>query len=375
MVIKELSPVQELLKEKGPSETFNLVREEARKYIYKLKEKGEISFSDPIEGEISTIHIVRKTLPEIWEATTMALMGIGQMVHTEDYDPKDKNGEYISFPSMEATTMMHIKEPFSEPRFHKHYLGGWMGFGDYIAEIEGVKDHLVFSPRLVAELIKKGKFGKVKGDETWKYSYSQRIRNYPYLDIEGNPKTINQLNSIIKKLAREPLSKSAQCTTWDPRWDHNDGQMDVKWNHYHSPCMQRLWFRLIPSEDGFKLNLNSHWRSRDHLKGVPQNTYAILEAIYEPIRLNLQESLEKPIERGRYVDISDSLHLYGHYFDPRLQGLDAESYLEDVFRVVKGEPLEGRLILPDSPMHEIMMEDIKKEYEGTKAKFSSGVPK
>ena len=33
--------------------------------------------------------------------------------------------------------MMHIEEPFGEPRFHKHYLGGWMGFGDYRAEIEG----------------------------------------------------------------------------------------------------------------------------------------------------------------------------------------------------------------------------------------------
>lgn len=363
--------IKELLKKNGPLKTFNLVREEAREYIYKLRKKGEISFSDPVEGEIPTIHVIGKVLPEAWETTTMALMGIGQMIHTENYDPKDKNGEYMSFPSMEATVSMHIKEPFSEPRFHKHYLGGWMGFGDYKAEIEGVKDHLVLSPKLVIDLIKKGKFDEIKSDEKWKYSYSQRTRSYPYLDIEGNPQTINQLDSVLKKLAREPLSKSAQCTTWDPRWDHNDGQMGVKWDNYDSPCLQRLWFRLIPFEDSFKLNLNSHWRSRDHLKGVPQNTYAILEAIYEPMRLDLQKSLEKPIERGRYVDISDSLHLYGHYYDPRFQGLDAESYLEDIFRVVKGEPLEGRLILPNTPMHEIMMEDVKREYEETKAKLAT----
>ena len=118
-----MSVAKKMLKKKGPVETFNEARKSARKYIYKLRKQGRISFSEPVEGRIPTIHLVRRTLPEVWEDTTMALMGIGQEIHTH-YDPKSKNGEFESFPSLEATVMMHIEEPFGEPRFHKHYLSG-----------------------------------------------------------------------------------------------------------------------------------------------------------------------------------------------------------------------------------------------------------
>ena len=69
-----------------------------------------------------------------------------------------------------------------------------------------------------------------------------------------------------------------------------------------------------------------------------------------------------PVARGSYTDISDSLHLYGHYLDPRKQGLDAEAYLEDVFKIAAGEPIEERVILPGTDMYDMMMEDIEKEY-------------
>ena len=73
------------------------------------------------------------------------------------------------------------------------------------------------------------------------------------------------------------------------------------------------------------------------------------------------------VERGSYADVNDSLHLYGHYLDPRRQGLDAESYLEDVFRIASGEPIEERVIMPGTDMHDMMMEDIQREYEFRKA--------
>lgn len=359
-----VSNVKEMLKNKGLIETFNEARQVAREYTYKQREKGRISFSEPSKKHHPTIHVVRRTMPEAWEDTTMALMGVGKEAHTH-YDPKDKKGEYDSFPSLEATVMMHIEEPFGEPRFHKHYLGGWLGFGDYKAEIEGVKDGWMILPSDVTEKMKQDKFDEIKGDERWNYTYSQRLRAHPYYDFKGDLRTINQLTSVVNNLKREALSRSAQCVTWDARWDHNDQQMGpFTWDSYHSPCLQRFWFRLQENEDGegHILNVNGHWRSRDHLKAVPCNIFGITEGMHEEVRLRLQEELGVPVERGAYTDISDSLHLYGHYFDPRMNGLDAESYLEDIFKVAAGEPIEDRVIMPGTDMHGIMMEDIEREY-------------
>ena len=121
-----MSVAKEMLEKKGPAGTFKEARKAAREYVYELRKQGRISFSEPSDNHFPTIHVVRRTLPEVWEDTTMALMGLGQEIHTH-YDPTDKGGDYASFPSLEATVMMQIEEPFGEPRFHKHFLGGWLG--------------------------------------------------------------------------------------------------------------------------------------------------------------------------------------------------------------------------------------------------------
>lgn len=358
-----MSIVKELLEKKGVKAVVEEARKVAREYSYKLRKEGRISFSEPAEGQIPSIHIARRTLPEVWEDTTMALLGIGNAVHTH-YDPTSKGGNYTSFPSLEGTVMMRIDEPFGEPRFHKHYLGGWLGMGDYKAEIEGVKDGWMISPKDVAQKLKTGKFKEIRSDKRWNYTYSQRMRAYHYFDCKGDLKTVNQLEQVVKSLKREPTCKSAQCITWDPRWDHNDGQMDGSiWEHYHSPCLQRFWFRLVPIKTGYRLHVNAHWRSRDHLKAVPSNIFGITEGMHEYVRLRAQEEIGVTIERGPYTDISDSLHIYGHYFDPAVGGLDAESYLEDVFRIASGEPISERVIAPGSDMYDVMMEEIEREYQ------------
>jgi len=370
-----MSVVKDMLKRLGPDGVFREARRVARDYTFKLREQGRISFSEPSDLHQPSIHVVRRTLPEVWEDTTMALMGIGQEIHTH-YDPLAKDGEYRSFPSLEATATMHILEPFGEPRFHKHYLGGWMGFGDYRAEIEGVKDGWMIQPAAVAQKMKAGKFDEVKGDERWNYTYSQRLRAYPYFDFKGKLRVINQLKSVVGNLVRNPTSRSAQCITWDPRWDHNDEQMGpFQWTQYHSPCLQRFWFRLQAASGGGKgyvLSVNGHWRSRDHLKAVPSNIYGVTEGIHEEVRRGLEQELGVPVARGSYTDINDSLHLYGHYLDPRLQGLDAEAYLEDIFRIAAGEPIAERVVQPGTDMHAMMMEDIEREYRFRKDNPNAG---
>jgi thymidylate synthase len=142
--------------------------------------------------------------------------------------------------------------------------------------------------------------------------------------------------------------------------------MGGEWDDYHSPCLQRFWFRMVPFGDGYRMNVNSHWRSRDHLKAVPQNIFGVTEIIHEQVRKEAAEILGVPVERGRYVDISDSLHLYGHYLDSRMQGNDADRYLEDIFMVARGQSIEERLVLPGTPLHETTLEEIEKEYVYTR---------
>ena len=374
-LFSKLIDIEKILEKYGEEETFKRARDVARDYAYKLREQKKISFSEPKEGDCPALSVMGETLPEVWENTMMALMGIGQEVHTH-YDPGHEKKEYESFPSLEATTTIYIEKPFSEPRFHKHFMGGGLGFGNYKAEMEGAKDSWVLDPATIVNHLKQGTFEKIKDSTEWLYSYSQRIRKYPYIDIEGKPQTINQLNSVIKNLVRNPLSRSAQVITWDPRWDHNDGQMKYRgaypdgdihqaiFDEYHAPCLQRIHFRLIPlrSEEGYKLNCTTHWRSRDHLKALPHNIYGILEGILEPQREALEKALKVPVVFGRYIDISDSLHLYGHYFDPRQQGHEAKGYLQDIFKIAMNEPIEERVIMPGTPLHEMILENIEKEY-------------
>jgi thymidylate synthase len=363
-----MSKAKDMIAERGPEGTFKEARRVAGEYAYALREKGKISFSDSEADNLPSIHVARRTLPEAWEDAWMTILGIGREIHNH-YDPKTREGEYASFPSIEATVMMHIQEPFGEPRFHKHYLGGWSGFGDYKAEIEGVKDGWMIQPIDVAKKMRQNRFDEIKGDERWNYTYSQRFRSYHYFDFDGNLKTINQLNQVVDNLARNPTSRSAQCITWDARWDHNDEQMGpFRWDQYHSPCLQRFWFRLLPNKsgEGYRLHVSGHWRSRDCLKAVPQNIFGVTEGIHEEVRLALQNRLEVPVERGSYTDISDSLHLYGHYLDTRKQGLDAEAYLEDVFRIASGEPISERVIIPGTDMYDIMREEIQRDYVNRK---------
>ena len=60
--------------------------------------------------------------------------------------------------------------------------------------------------------------------------------------------------------------------------------------------------------------MNTHWRSRDLYKAWFMNVYAITD-LQRIIAEQISEKIGQPITTGRYVDISDSLHIYGSYFD------------------------------------------------------------
>jgi thymidylate synthase len=109
---------------------------------------------------------------------------------------------------------------------------------------------------------------------------------------------------VVDKLSRVPHSRRAQAITWMPTLDPKTDD---------PPCLQRLWFRIRERSDGvLRLNMNTHWRSRDAYKAAFMNMYALTD-----LQRRLSEEVGRRSGRevlpGRYVDITDSYHIYGAY--------------------------------------------------------------
>jgi thymidylate synthase len=79
------------------------------------------------------------------------------------------------------------------------------------------------------------------------------------------------------------------------------------------PCLQRVWCRLAEGAGGrLYLNMNTHWRSRDAYKAAFMNIYALTD-LQRILAEQIAERMGRPVQVGRYVDISDSYHIYGSY--------------------------------------------------------------
>jgi len=238
---------------------------------------------------IPVISITADCLPEAWEKTVLAVWDNGLEVKTQ-YD-KDEDP-----PSKDATVMITVNEPFSEPRIHKNFPGGPEELESYRQEVvNGIHDHWIDPAS-----------GK------WTYTYHERLFSYcPAEDIRNanSPKPfkeVNQIRYIIDYLSQAGHSRRAQAITWMPTADPVTED---------PPCLQRIWCRLLANEDDSRsLNMNTHWRSRDLYKAWFMNVYALTD-LQKTIAEAIGEKTGVPVKVGRYVDISDSLHIYGSYFN------------------------------------------------------------
>ncbi len=240
-------------------------------------------------GNIPVISITAGCLPEAWEKAVLAVWDNGLDVKTQYDKPQDP-------PSKDATVIVTVKEPFSEPRIHKNFPGGPEELESYRQEVvSGIHDHWI-DPAA----------GK------WTYTYHERLFSYcPVENIReaDSPrpfKKVDQIQYIVDCLSKTDYSRRAQAITWMPTADPATGD---------PPCLQRIWCRLIENgAGGFALNMNSHWRSRDLYKAWFMNVYALTD-LQRIIAERLSERKGRPVTVGRYVDISDSLHIYGSYFN------------------------------------------------------------
>jgi len=260
-------------------------------------------------ANIPVISITADCLPEAWEKAVLEVWDKGFQVRTE-YDQADNP------PSKDATVIITVSEPFAEPRIHKNFPGGPAELESYRQEvINGIHDHWI-DPS-------KGK---------WTYTYHQRLFSYcPVENIQDSEtprpfKQVDQIQSIIDSLSQVNHSRRAQAITWMPTADA--GTKDP-------PCLQRVWCRLVANEAGeFSLNMNTHWRSRDLYKAWFMNAYAFTE-LQRIIAEKISLKLNQPVAVGRYVDISDSLHIYGSSFkevSKEIEKMRKSSFTERAWR-------------------------------------------
>ncbi len=217
---------------------------------------------------MKSIHIVEKSLPMAWEKAVIACWQEGESFPTEYDKPDDPQ-------SRDVTALIHVTQPFSEPRIHRAVPAGLDDLEKYRAEmLYGVHDHWI-DPAA----------GK------WEYTYHQRLRAY---DVPGAG-TIDQIAAVIEKLKAAPHTRRGQAVTWQV------------WNDYNvddPPCLQRMWFRI----SGGKLHMNIHIRSNDAYKAAFMNMYAFTE-------LQRMMAVQIGVAAGQYIHIADSFHIYGSYFE------------------------------------------------------------
>lgn len=278
-------------------------------------------------NEIPSISVYGESLPEAWETAVMATYEFGCSIPTEydqDIDPDSKD----------ASMMMTIAKPLKEPRIHLALPAGIEELAVYVHEVvDGVHDHWV----------------REKG---WSYSYHDRLKNWPGIDswektgIRGEFELpyIDQINVLTEKLIEAPHSRRAQAITWYPPVDAG---------HHEPPCLQRLWCRVIKSDDEHFLEMNDHFRSNDAFKATFMNLYALTE-LQKRIADELSEKTGREIGVGRLVHLADSFHIYGSYI--------RKGEIDDFLSILEDRSFEDRVWRSDDIF-------VEKEFEGVKKRF------
>lgn len=236
---------------------------------------------------IPILNVEAENLPLAWEKAVLAAWEMGEDIKTEYDKPKDP-------PSKDCTMIIAVNAPMEEPRIHRAFPGGLEDLEVYRQEVVfGVHDHWINAAE-----------GK------WTYTYHKRL-----FDYETSGGRTNQIDLIIKKLSQVPYSRRAQAITWNVDIDDKAGD---------PPCLQRVWFRISAAASGKKvLNMNSHWRSRDAFKASFMNMFALTD-LQRMVSEEISKLCGEEIGIGRYVDISDSFHIYGSYYE------DFKKFLETI---------------------------------------------
>jgi thymidylate synthase len=230
---------------------------------------------------IPVLHVEADCIARAWEQSLIELHQKGCNLKTQ----YDKEGDP---PSKDATMIITIADPLSEPMIHKDFPGGPEELQEYVMEVcDGIKDHLVRDPNDAA-------------DTRWEYTYHQRLFAYEVPSL----KPWDQIEVLCQKLAKAPYTRRAQAITWKV-WEDNDC--------YDPACLQSIWCRITEHDGPPVLNMNVRFRSNDAYKAAFMNIFALVQ-MQQRIAARVAELTDRTVNVGRYCHMVDSYHIYGSYF-------------------------------------------------------------
>ena len=278
---------------------------------------------------IPVITVSRKTLAETYEAALINLYEKGTRFKTQ----YDKPGDPLS---IDCTMNMTIEEPETDPVIHMAFPGGIDDLKEYVLELKGYKDHWV-------------KNINDEKDTRWEYTYHGRIKNYGVWkelqngrSVEAGPFKVDQIESVIAKLSKQPFTRQAQMITWMPNLD-----LDC----YDPPCLQSLWYRILEDEEGvYWLNCNIRFRSNDAWGASFMNMFGFIQFNKEVIAAGVAEQTGKTVKLGRLNWQADSYHIYGK---------DIQAAKERLFDRVGVMPFEERTM----PFNDEFIRDMYEQAE------------
>ena len=242
-------------------------------------------------------------IAEAWENSLVELYRQGCDLKTQYDKPEDP-------PSKDATMILTIRDPSSEPMIHRDFPGGFDDLQEYVMEVcDGIKDHCVRDP-------------DDETDTRWEYTYHQRLFGYEPPTMEP----IDQIENLCRSLAETPYTRRAQAITWKV-WEDN---------HCYDPaCLQSIWCRIIEQEGEPRLNMNVRFRSNDAYKAAMMNIFALIQ-LQHRIARRITELSGQPLRLGRYCHMADSYHIYGFNlaeFEARFLGaLEKRSFEQRTMR-------------------------------------------
>ena len=239
---------------------------------------------------IPVITISRKTLAEAYEAALVAVYKKGTRFKTQYAKPEDP-------PSMDCTINITIEEPETDPVIHMAFPGGIDDLKEYVLELKGFKDHWT-------------KNMNVADDNRWEYTYHGRLKNYGVWKelVDGRSQEkgefrVDQIQTVIDKLSKQPFTRQAQMITWMPNIDNDC---------YDPPCLQSLWYRILEDEEGvYWLNCNIRFRSNDAWGANFMNMFGFVQFNKEVIAAGIAEKTGRVVKLGRLNWQADSFHIYG----------------------------------------------------------------
>ncbi len=288
-----------------------------------------------METNIPLLCVQAKSVPEAYYKALNAVHNYGLSIRTQ-YDRKNPDGTFIDPPSRDAKVAIIIEEPFAQPRFPAL---SYCEIGKYIAEFLGSKDHLVVPYKDLVQMVHQGKEFEAT---QWPYCYHQRLTAYPRAD--GT--TINQLELVLDKLAKDPISRRGVAITCVPEID--------LYMAADAPCLREIQLRAPENEKGqLVLNMHAHWRSRDLYKAWGDNVIGITN-LQARLAARLAEKTGREVIAGPYSETNGSLHIYGQDYRQKKAGefftkfLTADSF---VAKAMTSEKARDALVVPQLEDH------------------------